>query len=592
MPRVPVAEQRVQAEALSPAAQSSVISPELQGAGARQQVQLGQSLGNAADAGFAILQRQKERDDATEIFNGEAAMRAKAIQFESDTKKARRADQAKGVTGDADKWWQKQTDQALETVTDPRRRRLLAQSFTRMRLQSLDNFQAYEDHQGDVAHDASWKASKALLISDGAADPKRVPDTIQQIKQKNAYYAAFKGLGADVKDALDLEDTTRLHTEVLQQMVRRDPTAAKAYFEANKGQIAGTSYDTITKAVDTASAATDGVKAAGEVWQALGPKSYNEPVVLDKMESAIRAKYPDDAVRQKAAISDLRERVAAHNSTQAEVKAGSINSVMDVYARTKSLTEVMKAPEWQTLGGSDRAKIEDYIVAHQTAAINRGNAALNRENLLEQRDQQAKQRRGFGAYLTYSNPTVLSGMSEAQVQALLPSLGNELTGHLMEKKRAFGSAQATLKAQIDKQDLDHIARGVGFKPDSSTENDRAAMGELQFRLEQLVDTVQANKKAPLTRAEKMELWKQEAARTVVINPGIFSSNREVPVLSIGAERLSQVVVPAATRRQIREALATKFRETKDPLTEPTEQNIQRQYLRSRATLPGLVPNGN
>lgn len=590
MPRVPVAEQRVQAEALSPVAQSSVVSPELQGVGARQQVQLGQSLGNAADAGFAILQRQKERDDATEVFNGEAAMRAKAIQFESDTKKARRADQAKGVTGDADKWWQEQTDQALETVTDPRRRRLLAQSFTRMRLQSLDNFQAYEDHQGDVAHDASWKASKALLISDGAADPKRVPDTIQQIKQKNAYYAAFKGLGADVKDALDLEDTTRLHTEVLQQMVRRDPTAAKAYFEANKGQIAGTSYDTITKAVDTASAATDGVKASDEVWRALGPKSYNEPVVLDKMESAIRAKYPDDAVRQKAAISDLRERVAAHNSTQAEVKAGSINSVMDVYARTKSLTEVMKAPEWQTLGGSDRAKIEDYIVAHQTAAINRGNAALNRENLLEQREQGAKQRRGFGAYLTYSNPTVLSGMSEAQVQALLPSLGNELTGHLMEKKRALGSAQAKLEAKVDTDDFNSIARRIGLNPDerSMSENMKGALGELKFRTEQLIDLAQRNKKGPLTRDEKFELINQEITRTVTI-PGFFGGTTK-PVILLKPEEVAKIQVPVAERKQIAEAMRVQFEKTRDPAFAPSETNLRRWYLRVKSPSAGLIPD--
>lgn len=577
MPRVPTRQETVQATPLQGGQQSLNVTPDMLGANRLKPWAAALSDVDAA------AQRMKERDDADQVFKHEAEIRASYIQFESDTKKSRRADQAKGVTNDVDKWWQEQATQRVNKIGDGRQRHLLNQTVTRMRLQSLDSFRGFEDQQGEISHDTNWQASKALIASQAAADPKTVPTAIIDIQQKNAYYIARKGLGAEALEAINLQDTTKLHSEVIKQMVTADPTAAKNYFEANKKQIDGTSYDQITQLVNTASAANDGEQAANAAWEALGPKNYNDPVILDKMEAEVRKLFPNDATRVKAGISALRERVAAHNSTQAEVKAGAINTIMDMYGKTRSLSAIQKTPEWQALGGADRLKIEEHITNVQTAALNRGNAA-------DERNQRALARRGFGAYLQYSNPDTLARMTESQVQALLPDLGNELTGQLMTKKRALSSESAKTEAKVDDDDFKAAASRMGLKPfDNKNENQKATIGELKFRVEQLIDLAQQNKKAPLTRAEKNELMNQEIARKVSV-PGWFSST-DKPVITLSAEELGKLKVPSADRAQISEAMKARYEQTQDPRYAPTEENLRRWYAMSKSRSAALIPNG-
>ncbi|MFA7322041.1 MAG: hypothetical protein WC000_11310, partial [Dokdonella sp.] len=360
------------------------------------------------------------------------------------------------------------------------------------------------------------------------------------------------------------------------------------YFKDNKDQIAGTSYDEIGKLVDTASAANDGEQAAGAVWESQGPKGYNDPVLLDKMEAEVRKQYPNDAARAKAGIAALRERVAAHNSTQAEVKAGAINSVMDVYSKTRSLAAVQKSPEWQALGGADRMKVEDYITGSQNAALSRANAMLNRDVLTEQRNQQRLRQQGFGAYLAYSNPDTLNGMSESQIQSLLPELGSDLTGHLMEKKRGL-TPKTLAEAKIDNDDFNSAAARMGLKPFSRDDHDKEAVGEVKSRVERVLDMEQRQKGKPLTREEKNAVVSREIARTVTVEG--FWSNTDKPAISLTAQDLARIKVPSADRSQIAQAMAKAYQSNPRPDLEPTETNIRRWYARSKSPAAALIPNG-
>lgn len=590
MPRVPVAEARQRSEPLGLQPQHTVASPELLSNG-RQVSALGGALGDAAGAAFDIAERKKQRDDADAVFKHEASLRAQYIQFESDTKRSRKADQAKGVTQDVDTWWQQQSDKTLGEVTDQRQRRLLTQSITRMRLQSLDSFRGYEDNQAEVAHDANWKASKATLISQAAADPKLAPDAIKQLQQKNSYYAAVRGLSAEVKDALDMEDTTRVHSEIIKQMVQVDPTRAKDYFEANKKQIAGTSYDEITKLVNHASAANDGEKAADAVWKESGPKGYNDPVMLDKLEDAVRTKYPDDRERQKAGIAALRERAVAHNAAQAETKADNTNRVLAIYQSTRSLAAAQKTPAWSQLSAADQLKIEDYVRGQQASILNLSNQASQRELLNQERDQRRLKLQGFAAYAAYSDPEVLAKMSDQQVQALLPSLGNELTEHLLTKRRALTTRDAIGDAKIDNDDFNAIASRMGLRPHEKhqSEEQKAKLNELRYRVETIVDKAQRDSKAKLTREQKQEIMQREVSRTVSV-PGWFWTATEKPVITLSQDELKKVVVPADARKQIVEGMAQAYKLRGGKEFEPTEENIRRWYARSVSPEGGkLIP---
>lgn len=174
-------------------------------------------------------------------------------------------------------------------------------------------------------------------------------------------------------------------------------------------------------------------------------------------------------------------------------------------------------------------------------------------------------------------------MSEAQVQALLPTLGNDLTGHLMEKKRALSRPRAEADAKMDTEDFNHAADGLGLKP-YDPKTDRAALGELKYRVENLIYRAQEAKKEALTRAEKQELMRIEMARTVTVKPGFYSDPVAKPVIALSVEDIKRVIVPAADRAQIVEALKARN-------VPPTDDNVRSLYLRGKSRAGGLVTDG-
>jgi hypothetical protein len=173
-------------------------------------------------------------------------------------------------------------------------------------------------------------------------------------------------------------------------------------------------------------------------------------------------------------------------------------------------------------------------------------------------------------------------MTRGQVQALLPSLGNDLTSHLVTKWDALQKPAAKMEARIDKQDFDHIADTMGLSPfKANTEDKKRQLGELQFRVEQVIDRAQQAKKAPLTREEKMTIMRSELANTVTVD-SFWSSPKQVPVISLRQDDLANVEVPESDKAQIAEALRTMFERTRSPMYAPTEQNMRRLYLTQKS----------
>jgi hypothetical protein len=193
----------------------------------------------------------------------------------------------------------------------------------------------------------------------------------------------------------------------------------------------------------------------------------------------------------------------------------------------------------------------------------------------------------MGAYLIYSNPDTLSGMTENQVLNLLPSLGNELTSHLMQQKRALAAPGKLAEARMDSEDFNHIARQMKMPVDErATPDQKEQLGELKYRVEQRIAAVQQSTGKPMARNEKMDLMRQEMARTVTVS-GWFS-NSEVPVIGLTSKQVESVVIPQGDRRQLAEAMQILYKRTGAKVYEPTDDNLRRFYLLSKSPAGGLV----
>ena len=151
------------------------------------------------------------------------------------------------------------------------------------------------------------------------------------------------------------------------------------------------------------------------------------------------------------------------------------------------------------------------------------------------------------------NPDKVAQMSPDQITQLLPTLGQELTGRLAEMRQQMNTKAGMLDARMDSDDFNNTAQQLGLNPYSNTQADKANIGQLRYRVDQVLQQAQAANKAPLTREQKVNIMQDEMARTVVVDPGHFSSNKTEPIIQLSPDEAKRwwYRIPTSNRRSRR-----------------------------------------
>lgn len=554
-----------------------------------QQAQVGQGLAQAGES----FDRIATQEATTEAFSAEAKAKNAWVEYSTQLQQARQGGNAKGVAKDVDAWWTENSARFSGEASNGMAQRMIQRSLDRHRANAVEQFGQYEVRQGEIAGDAAFAANVSSSVSAMAADPsdKNIALHRGNIDAAVKHQAAIKGwLPEETNDKL-----SRAHSgatiAAFNTLLVRSPTEARTFWSANRESVRGEMRDEIETRLKTAVAGVEGREGVDGIWKALGPKTDMDPVQLDVMADALRARFKDQPETLKAALADVRERTVEHNSSQAERAANSTNTVMAIYAKTGSLAAAKRDPAWAALPAKQQVAIEEHVQDRQTAALNRANAGTQRELLAEQREQSKLRLRGFAAYLEYGKPENLVAMSDGQVQALLPSLGNELTEHLMNKRRQLITSDAVRDATIDKQTFEAIAHEMKLKPyeTNKSEDAKAALGTLQYRVEKVIEQAQRDSKLPLPREAKEQLMRQEMSRQVLVNG--FFSNSKVPVIMLDGNQRDDVIVPAEAVKELKGAMAAmRAKRPNDPAYADTPDNLRRWYLRRVSPTADLIPN--
>lgn len=509
MPRVPVVSVLGVADAsLQTPMQRTAASPEL-----LHNPQFGALVGAAKDLAAEI----QDRTDTDAVMRAEAAVKRDYLEWEAEARQ-RRGEQAFGLTQDADKWWRKAMEKARQGLAGPRQRdafdKVLAPAIT----QSRGHVSEHEATQRRVSLDASAQASIATAqdwAAANATNPTAIEAARADVLNRNQARAVANGWPAEVAQAQLVADMTKLHQNVIQSLVQADPGNAAAYFEKFKGEIAGTQHAEIGAFATKATANSLGNRAAADVWDRMGPKTDRSAVELDRMEEAVRGRANLSDEAKQSAIAGLRERAIAFKDSRRERDDQLEASVNKAILDGASSAQVRRMPEFMRLSPEAGRKIATYLENQEYTRLQRGNAALQRGELEAARDQRRLQREGMAEFLRLSDPQVLTGMTEAQVINLLPTLGNEHTAHLMQKRRELANPAKLAEARMDEDDFRHVAQQVGLKPfEAAGKPDRQAqLGELKYRVEQMISATQQSARRVLTRDEKLQLMRNEMART-------------------------------------------------------------------------------
>lgn len=560
---------------------------------------LGQGLMQVAE----VADRAVVREAETEAWQAQSKITDDFDKWDTAERQNSQGAKATGYRAKVDAWWADAQKQYTSTLS-PLAQRAIGKSVAAVRNSTLRTAGDYETQQVELGARSALSATTQGLIGQGIkAGPDAGPPVITAAVETVRKFYNDRGLNGDVEA---LKASTGAHTTIINQLMQRDPKAAEAYFNTHKKQIDPTSYDEIGARLNQVSAVTDGEVKATELWNAtVKPGDYKNPVDQFALEKQAREAFPNDPTRQKAAIGALREMTASWNKSQVEFGAANVNEVYRMLDQPGvTLTRVMRSKAWSDLPEQQQRQIrqqlenESYTAEARTAAReSRAAAAEQRAAAREARAFTAEQRKerqllltNADAYLRDSDPAVLAGMSRQQVEAKRAVYGFDGAQHLLSRWDTLQKPGAVAEARMDTEDFNHIADRLGMDPyNANSPTKKQQLGELKYRLEQMIDAAQRTKKATLTREEKAELMRSEMARVVTVNPGWWVGDRVVPVIQLRPEEVANVVVPQADKAKISEALRTMYvKDPKNPEYAPTDDNVRRLYLTQRSRAAALI----
>jgi hypothetical protein len=579
MPSVPTYDvPQVQPTPLQQPDLHSVASPEILGRKAQQDMDLAKGVMSAGTGLSQIAYHMQERETADVAFRAETKLKDDYIKQEQDWRQNRQGRFAKDLTKDAGDWFDKQIKDSSEMIgQNQKAQRLFQRRAMQLREQSVAGVSHWEAGQLEKSHDESWLADKNVTKSVAAASPTlgSVETARTEIRRLNAYQAGRKGWEGAQLEGENLKDLTDLHTQVIQQLAQTNPNNAATYFEKYKSEIDGTRQAEIGKFAKQATATSLGEAGAGAVWEKLGPKSDAAPVELDKMEAEVRKEFKDNEFAVKAGLASLKERAAAHNSSQAERQADNVNKVWKMANGGAGLGSVLRSAEYAQLPGEKQKEIRQAIEDRTHMLVTRNFADRERMEREKQLDYSA-------AYHTYSDPEVLSGMTRAQVQALEPTIGKQYADQLLSKWESIRTHQGGLsEARIDNDAFKTLVRDFGFDPDrklnlkkDSDKTEAARMGAMRDEVERQIGLEQGAKKRVLTREEKDVIARKTLSQSVLRGGPWYQfgfGTEQVPAASVIPADLKSVKVPPGDR----EAISSELKKRNKPVT---DEEIARWYL--------------
>lgn len=479
----------------------------------------------------ALWQRERDKVDTAAVLESEnAAWEIEKELFHDPVNGAftRRGKDALTASEEAMSTYRERLDELINGLSNERQRQAFRERSQSRRI-ALDG-QAERYVAGQIREYTDAQTQAALdNITDQAAlafdDPEELAMLLEKKKGIISTYAGQFGITGEALERQQLVEGSKLHSVVMTRMLSKGlEDAAQAYLTEHTAELTSGDRAEIERQLKTATVEGEGMRGAGAVWQEMGPKSYNDPIRMADMEDAVRARFEGQPDTIRSAIQDLRMRATAFNEQQREVVASNSAAALGAFNNGMPLADVIRMPQYLALDGNDQQRIKSYM--------------QDRNKTMSDRGREAQTRRGFAAYWKYSDAVTLDGLSENQILALEPELGQELTGRLMQQKRTMvrGDVRA---ASIDDDMFKHLLRQAGYDP---TDEDLVAdIGALKFAVENAIEREQQRRNGGLTRAEKTQLMQDIIHDQVKLEA--FFIDPQQPLATTTPDEMGRAYVP-------------------------------------------------
>lgn len=483
---------------------------------------------------------ERETDKADQIAVTEADAQLSALETEllynpQTGALNRRGKDAFGLPEEVNTAWAKRVGEIERGLTSDRQR-LRFQQMAQGRSADVDR--TLQRHVAGEIQSHDRQVTDALLAGERNAaianytDPERVGLSLTRQVAAIREFGQRNGLAPEVIDSVVAKETSSTHVAILNRMLAAgSDQLALTYLNANRAGIAGEDIADVERKVQVISSESEGARGADAIWREMGPKTLNDPVKLATLEQAVRDRYGDNQQIIKAAIGQLRTRAEAFNSEQREVGASNKATVLGAYNEGRSLSQIIRMPEYLALPGDEQNSIRTYIVDRGYSLQQRANA-------------DTPSARNYTKYWEVSNPQRLNGMSESEIIALEPEVGRTLVTDLLNKKRSLGRSEMNVRtATIDADTFNTVAASAGFDPYKKNipAKEKARLGQLRSRVETEIERVQQGTNRELTRDEKQSLMQSIVDETVMLDRS--GRDREVRAVQVTDDQRGRTYVP-------------------------------------------------
>lgn len=518
MPRVPVYE--APQETLRPIAGVPVDY----GQPGNDAIRAGNAIQRAAGVLGDISLQEQNRRNADRIFQAEGAIKADYVNFETGLQN-RKGQQAWGVTGDVQRWWDENERKVLEALDNDVQRTTVKQTLAKLRLQSVDAAGKYEDQQRRISVEESAKSSIVGSINLAAAqhsDPAALSTAKNDVVKRVQVLSQLNGWTPERAAIEEQQNLTNLHKQVLQAKIDADPDGAATYYRANKGEIAGTERAEIEKAIGIgtrrakAQEATDTILARGlsEADALAEVRKKHSGEDEDEIARRVKERYAD-----QAAARERDQRDAADTAWRVYAQSGSLDGIPTTVLNRmdgQALAALRRDSAARTSGDAVKTDWSTFYELKQMAGDNATGFA------------QVDLRRYFGSLA----PEERRSLINLQEQASKPDTAKDV---------------ATLEQQLSRaHDL------LGWKS-----SDAESKGQFDSTVYQALDQAQQTAGRKLTFKERQEVIDRMMVDGEVVSGNWYAVDRNRRYYEVqGTDDSARFVpnIPATERQKIAAAL--------------------------------------
>lgn len=560
MARIPVYERQVKTAPIANVRRQAAETPASMGAGVGQAIaETGATLARAGTRAYLEIQL-REREHASQVAHIGAMKQLtdwqlKRLHGPEGVLATRKGLTAQGLPEELETEFDQVADQIEGGLATEEQRARFQQAREGVRENVLLNAHKHAERElteYDKTEFAGFVLNQKNLAAAQADDPVAVNQAIAAAVGRTQEYGSRNGAAPEAIAAQVASTRNDMWSAAITQaLAGGNDQLARRYYEGAKdaGQLSGDALTRMTDAVKRGAADLAGERAAGEIWTEHGPKGADEAVDIARLSNLARERFQDDPNALKATLQALDRRKAEVEDSRRQQREATAGTLWRAVLDGRSIADIKRMPEYLTGRDEDVVRVVDYLKGEQQRREDRAYMVEGRE--LAKRDREEKAREDAGWYMRYQydRPERLLAMTEDQILALMPDLGQRNATELLERRRQYQrDAELVRQATVDRTLFNQLAidRGIDVNKVGKSEEEKNAVGNAMGEVQAAIARAQTSKgKSKLTYDETREVMESVLDRQVMLrNKYFFADDPSVRAATVvNPDDVSRAYVP-------------------------------------------------